>query len=312
MSNDGGAPGLSGALDLNQLRTFLAVYRTGSFTAAARLLDLSQPTVTMQIRALERQLGRPLYERLPNGAAPSAVADELAAEIAGPLDALAALADRSGGADEGAPAVPVQLAGPAELVCLLALPALAPLVEQGLRLRISLGPADELLDRLQAGSYDLVISPVRPHGRALSAIPLMDEEFVLVAAPAWADRIDPVRVADGGPAALRGVPLVSYSEELPIVRRYWRHVFGVRLTGTAAVVVPDLRGVLAAVLAGAGVSVLPSYLCRAELDSGALVSLLEVPDAPLNTGFLVRRTGAHEQPPVAMVRERLLQAARGW
>ena len=84
MSNNGGALGLPGSLDLNQLRTFLAVYRTGSFTAAARLLGLSQPTVTMQIRALERQLGRPLYERLPTGAAPSAVADELAAEIRGP------------------------------------------------------------------------------------------------------------------------------------------------------------------------------------------------------------------------------------
>ena len=312
MSNDGGALGLSGALDLNQLRTFLAVYRTGSFTAAARLLGLSQPTVTMQIRALERQLGRPLYERLPAGAAPSAVADELAAEVAGPLDSLAALEDRSRGAAEGAPAAPVHLAGPAELVCLLALPALAPLVEQGLRLRISLGLADELLDRLQAGSYDLVISAVRPRGRALSAVPLMDEEFVLVAAPAWAERIGPNRVADSGPAALRGVPLISYSDELPIVRRYWRHVFGVRPTGTAAVVVPDLRGVLAAVLAGAGVSVLPSYLCRAELDSGALVPLLEVPDAPIDTGFLVHRTGAHEPPQTAMVRERLLQAARGW
>jgi DNA-binding transcriptional LysR family regulator len=312
MSNDGGAPGLSGALDLNQLRTFLAVYRTGSFTAAARLLGLSQPTVTMQIRALERQLGRPLYERLPTGAAPSVVADELAAETAGPLDALAALEDRSRGAAEGTPAAPVHLAGPAELVCLLVLPALAPLVGQGLRLRISLGLADDLLDGLQAGSYDLVVSAVRPRGRALSAVPLMDEEFVLVAAPAWAERIGPGRVADGGPAALRGVPLISYSEELPIVRRYWRHVFGVRLTGTAAVVVPDLRGVLAAVLAGAGVSVLPRYLCRAQLASGELVPLLEVPDAPINTGFLVRRTGAHEPPQTAMVRERLLQAARDW
>ena len=33
-------------LDLSLLRTFLAVHRAGSFTAAARLLGLSQPTVT--------------------------------------------------------------------------------------------------------------------------------------------------------------------------------------------------------------------------------------------------------------------------
>ena len=108
------------------------------------------------------------------------------------------------------------------------------------------------------------------------------------------------------------MPLVTYSEELPIVRRYWRHVFGVRPTGTAAVVVPDLRAVLAAVAAGAGASVLPRYLCRAELESGALVQLLEIPDSPINTIYLVQRTGAHEPPHTAMVRERLLQAARDW
>ncbi|MFJ6948126.1 LysR family transcriptional regulator, partial [Streptomyces wuyuanensis] len=76
--------------DLNLLRTFLAVYRSGSFTAAAPLLGLSQPTVTTQMRALERQSGRELFVRLPRGVAPTPVADELAARIAAPLDALAA------------------------------------------------------------------------------------------------------------------------------------------------------------------------------------------------------------------------------
>ncbi|HLL33580.1 MAG TPA: LysR family transcriptional regulator, partial [Streptomyces sp.] len=61
------APGAHPVADLNQLRTFLAVYRSGSFTAAAGLLGVSQPTVTTQIRALERQSGRELFERLPRG-----------------------------------------------------------------------------------------------------------------------------------------------------------------------------------------------------------------------------------------------------
>ncbi|CAM5269025.1 LysR family transcriptional regulator [Streptomyces tanashiensis] len=77
--------------DLNLLRTFLAVHRSGSFTAAAGLLGLSQPTVTTQIRALERQTGRELFQRLPRGVAPTPVAHDLAARVAGPLDALAAV-----------------------------------------------------------------------------------------------------------------------------------------------------------------------------------------------------------------------------
>ncbi|MEV4240196.1 MULTISPECIES: LysR family transcriptional regulator [unclassified Nocardia] len=48
-----------GSFDLNQLRTFLAVHRAGSITAGARLVGLSQPTVTTQLpRARGRSLLR--------------------------------------------------------------------------------------------------------------------------------------------------------------------------------------------------------------------------------------------------------------
>ncbi|MFJ1702954.1 LysR family transcriptional regulator [Kitasatospora sp. NPDC088346] len=298
-------------LDLDLLRTFLAVHRAGSFTAAGRVLGLSQPTVTTQIRALELRLGRQLFERLPRGVASTAVAAELAAAVAGPLDALAEVAERVAPVP-GGPSEPVHLAGPAELLSVRALPALAPLVAGGLRLRATAGLAEDLLTGLRGGRYDLVLSAVRPRGREVAAVPLMDEEFVLVAAPGWAERIGPGRPAAEGPGALTGVPLLGYAEDHPIARRYWRHVFGVRLTGPAAVVLADLRGLLAAVVAGAGIAVLPRYLCRAELDSGALVPLLDPPDPPINTLYLAQRAGGGAPAPVARVREAVLAAAAGW
>jgi DNA-binding transcriptional LysR family regulator len=114
------------------------------------------------------------------------------------------------------------------------------------------------------------------------------------------------------PAALHDIPLITYAEDLPIVRRYWRHVFGRRLNCRAAVSVPDLRAVLALVTAGAGFSVLPRYLCAGELASGALVLLDAPEDAPINTGFLVQRPGTSDNPHVTLVRNRLLEAGRTW
>ncbi|MFD4141258.1 LysR family transcriptional regulator [Streptomyces sp. NPDC058572] len=305
-------PGAAAPVDLNLLRTFLAVHRSGSFTAAAHLVGLSQPTVTTQMRALERALGRELFERLPRGVAPAPFADELAARIGTPLDDLAAVTGQGGFHEEG-PAEPVHLAGPAELLCVRALPALAPLVADGVRLRVTTGLTDPLLDELRSGRHDLLISTHRPRGRALTAVPMTDEEFVLVAAPVWAERIGG---ADGPaadmPAALHGVPLISYAEDLPIARRYWRHVFGKRLGSHAAVTVPDLRGVLTAAVAGAGWTVLPRYLCLDELASGALVLLHAPEDPPINTGYLVQRPGSAGNPHVARVRDHLLQAARTW
>lgn len=87
------------------------------------------------------------------------------------------------------------------------------------------------------------------------------------------------------------MPLVAYAEDLPILRRYWRHVFRTRLTARPAVVVPDLRGVRSPVVAGSGVTVLPRYLCERELETGAFLALLSPEEPPINTSFLVQRAG---------------------
>jgi len=292
--------------DLNLLRTFLAVYRAGTFTAAAPALGLSQPTVTAQIRTLEQQTGRELFTRLPRGVEPTPYAHELAGRIAGPLDSLATLEDT------GEAASPVHLAGPSELLCVRVLPALVPLVAEGVQLRVTQGLPEPLLEEMRSGRHDLVIATRRPRGRALESVPLADEEYLLVAAPAWAERITTDLPPDDLCIALREVPMVTYAEDLPIVRRYWRAVFGRQLTRRAAVTVPNLYAVLSAVNAGAGYSVLPRSLCQEYLDSGRLTLLHDPEEPPLNTLFLVQRPGAETNPAVVRVRDRLQAAARAW
>lgn len=298
-------------LDLNQLRTFLAVHRSGSFTAAAHLLGLSQSTVTTQIRALETRLGRELFERRARGVAPLPHADGLAAQIASPLDRLSGLTD-----DADTPATePVHLAGPAEFLGAVGMGLLAPLIADGIQLRVSTGLTDDLLDELRSGRHDLVISTRRPNSRGLISEPFADEEFVLVAAPVWAERLkDPEYLNGKGlPAALADVPLLAYDADLPIIRRYWRYVFNEQLTAPARLTtVPDLRGIRTAAVAGAGWTVLPKYLCRAELDANTLTLLHEPDEAPLNTAYLVRRPGGSANPNVALVRHHLLAAAKAW
>lgn len=91
------------------------------------------------------------------------------------------------------------------------------------------------------------------------------------------------------PTALESLPMIAYAEDLPIARRYWRHVFDRRLRVQAAIIIPDLRSALTALTAGAGWSVVPSYLCRTELASGAL-RLLHQPEDPPDQHCLPRPT----------------------
>ncbi len=298
-------------VDLNLLRTFLAVYRAGSFTAAAGRLGLSQPSVTSQIRSLEQVTDRQLFTRLHRGVEPTTFAHELAARVAGPLDALGAVDDGAG--PLGGRAAPVHLAGPSELLCTRVLPALASLVSEGLQLRVSQGMTEPLMDQLRAGDQDLVIATRRPRGRSLESWPLIDEEYVLVTSPAWLSRIDELAQVGDTCAALRDVPLVVYSEDAPIVRRYFRQVFGKPSpAGGSALTVPNLHAVVAAVVAGAGYSVLPRSICEEHLEAGRMVLVDDPTEPPLNTMFLVRRPGADSNPDVVRVERALHAAASGW
>ncbi|MFJ9387552.1 LysR family transcriptional regulator [Nocardioides sp. NPDC101246] len=64
-------------LSLHQLRVFLAVYEHGSLTAAAEELGYAQPSISEQVRSLERSLGVQLFRRVGRGVVPTGVADEL-------------------------------------------------------------------------------------------------------------------------------------------------------------------------------------------------------------------------------------------
>lgn len=300
-------------MDLALLRTFVTVHRAGSFTRAAALLGLSQPAVTSQIRTLERQLGRPLFLRQARGVTPTTIGDELAHKAAPHLDALVEIAET--GLDDESSLRSLHLAGPPEFTAERALPALTELTGeegQGFALRASFGNAEETLEGLAAGHHDLAICTARPRGALLTATPLCDEEHVLVAAPRWADRIRPATLHGKSAHALEEVPVVEVHESLPFVSRYWASVFDSRPAAPGTVIVPDLRAGLACAVAGAGLAVLPRYLCASALERGEVVALHEPAVPPLRTYFLVVRTGSLAMPHIARAHEWLLRAASDW
>ena len=127
--------------------------------------------------------------------------------------------------------------------------------------------------------------------------------------PAWAARIGPV---GNDPGALDAAPIVGYEEELPLLSGFWLEVFGTRPANGARVVVPDLRAVLECVRNGAGIAVVPRYLCAEAFAAGELVPLVEPQLPPLRTYFLVVRAGTLALPHLARAHERLLRAACDW
>ncbi len=69
------------SLNVRHLRAVAAVVDSGSISAAARVVNLTQPAITQGIAKLELQIGLPLFERRPGGMMPTAAAKVLAARV---------------------------------------------------------------------------------------------------------------------------------------------------------------------------------------------------------------------------------------
>ncbi|MEU3751051.1 MULTISPECIES: LysR family transcriptional regulator [Streptomyces] len=294
-------------MQLTWLQTFMAVYQTGSFTKAARHLGVTQPTVTQQIRNLEQEFGRPLFERTAKGAFPTPSGSVLARDVQTSLKGLnSAIHRHFGHADEERP---IRIGATAELTAARVVPAISSLVSGGLGIRLSIGASHELLPQLEEGFLDLVVSTVRPSRRGLETAPLADEELILVASPEAVEDFFPSGVDQH---SIRKAPMIAYADTMPLIRLYWQTVFNSEPDCPITAVIPDLRGILAAVISSAGVSVLPKCLCSAALASGAITILIEPEIPPINTLYLAVHPGSLSDYRLSQVHSTLLKNARNW
>jgi DNA-binding transcriptional LysR family regulator len=67
-------------VSMRALECLVAVLEQGSLTKAAAVLHMSQPALSHQIAAMEKELGTPVIERLPRGVRPTAAGLAVAAE----------------------------------------------------------------------------------------------------------------------------------------------------------------------------------------------------------------------------------------
>ncbi|HEX3795034.1 MAG TPA: LysR family transcriptional regulator [Acidimicrobiales bacterium] len=283
------------------LRTFVAIYRSGSVTDGARLRSLSQPAASQQLAGLERVIGSPLFVRVAEGVVPTERGRALYADVASALDQLEVVLSGldAGQVDDSGAAV--RVGSSAELFSAQVIPQV---VETDLSVVARFGEDDELIDGLERGELDVAFTSCTPPRRSLSAVPIGEKRFVLVAAPSLAPQFELSSMPELG-SWLSGRHWVAYSLELPITRRFWQTHLGRPFSARLRLVVPDLRAVVGAVERGLGCSILPLFVCRDLLDQGRIVEVHPVSELiPPEPWYLCFRQGEATRPAVA----RLVQA----
>lgn len=202
----------------------------------------------------------------------------------------------------------IYLGGPAEFLSTMIVPKLTSVLAAGIRVRTRFDLAQRLVKDLAEGTLDIAICTLRVRSAAIGYAPLYREEFVLVGSRALGSKLSRRLSAATALERLRGEAVLAYSEDLPIVRRYWREVFDADADRQAALVLPDLRGIITAVAEGVGISVVPRYLCEPLIATGDLVVLVESVASPFNDIQLAWNRYALRHPRVAYLRDHILGA----
>jgi LysR family transcriptional regulator, glycine cleavage system transcriptional activator len=132
------------------------------------------------------------------------------------------------------------------------------------------GSGSDILLRVRSGEIDCAVGSMRVDDPKLDSVALHREDYVLVGAPRLLARAPLRRASDA-----REHTLIDERPALPLYA-YWRDAVAVqdRLSFRRIVYFGTIAAMRAAVLAGEGVAVLPSYLVSRDLDAHRLVHLL--------------------------------------
>lgn len=185
-------------MELRHLRYFVAVAEHGGFSRAAAKLLVSQPPLSAQIRALEEELGAPLFKRMPRGVRLTPAGEAYLVEARAILERVESAAQRVREA-ESARCATVRLAlVPSSTLSLL--PALiARIAADGLDVRLQVREmiTSAQVTALGAGLLDVGIA--RPAGQAPDKFEhtAIDDPYCIALPPAHA------AAAGSAPVALK-------------------------------------------------------------------------------------------------------------
>ncbi|WP_110649393.1 LysR family transcriptional regulator [Salinicola peritrichatus] len=234
---------------LRELRTFLAVVRHGTFSAAGNAVGLTQSAVSTQIRNLEAELGEALFERTGRAVRLNAAGRRLLPQASEML----ALAERIRHSSSETLAGEWHLGAIASLQSGRLPAVLQRLAREfpGVRVRVAPGVSLSLLDQVDKGDLDMALIVRPPFGLPadLHTRVIAREPFVLIAPPESTE--------DSLEALLERYPLVLYDRGSFGGRQVVRFLERQRLRPSIRLELDEIDAIARMVECGLGVALIP-------------------------------------------------------
>lgn len=272
---------------LKQLEAFVAIARTGSFSAAAHIVHVSQPALTAIIKNLEQQLGVALFERTARGVTMTTAGRELLPTVGRLLTELnETLANFLSGTTPRGGAVTLACIPSAGSLFLPPLIAGFNRLHRTVRvdLRDAMTENREIVRMVRSGDIDCGMASPMPDAAELQFRHLYDDELVAVMPAADADE----RTESFTWKELSALPLIGMASNSYLRLLIDQTFAAIGLSKRPIAEVSLITTAVGMARAGIGVAVLPLRAARAcNLEAVKTLALTE-PTVRRPIGFLYR------------------------
>jgi DNA-binding transcriptional LysR family regulator len=172
-------------MEIRQLKAFLAIAEARTFTAAAQRTHYTQAALSMQIKQLEKEVGLPLFVRMPRRVILTEAGERLmerARLILREHDAALSELSELAGAERGR----LRLGSASGMVSAEALPVILKRLRKtypGAEVLVTSGTSEELVKKIHAGEIDMAFVSLPVEARSIETELLSQDQLVAIASP---------------------------------------------------------------------------------------------------------------------------------
>ena len=290
-------------VNLEWYRTFKAVYKTGTLTSAAEVLFISQPGVSLHLSSLENYVGYKLFDRTGRKMVPTEKGKVLYNFI---IEALTKLEEAEKNfqrsTEKHTPTISVGMCFETFQITLEQYISSLPF-----NVIIQFGEYPEMVENLEKGILDLIITPQMVVKNAIEYQAFSSETIVLVGG-SEIDNLEFNSIEKNENIAeteiwLKQQKWYGTTGDMEHLRRFWQLNFNKYPDFRPNYIVPNLNSIIRCLSSGKGLAVMPDFLCRKEIDNGSIKLIWEGKNPLTNILYFATRKKTMYQEEIALIKK---------
>ncbi|GAA4151983.1 LysR family transcriptional regulator [Chryseobacterium ginsenosidimutans] len=255
-------------VNLEWYRTFKAIYKTGTLTGAAEVLFISQPGVSLHLSSLEAYVGYKLFDRTGRKMIPTERGKVLFNAVSESLIKLEDVEKNfQKSTEKHTPTISVGMCFETFQTTLEQYVSTLPF-----NLIISFGEYPEMLDQLDKGILDLIITPKKGVSPNILHEAFSSEQIILVGGKdidtdSFLETLQSKGI-EHAEEWLKQEKWYGTTGDMEHLFQFWILNFGHKPNFRPNYIVPNLNSIIRCLKGGTGLAVVPDFLCKNEIENG--------------------------------------------